>query len=155
MIGQTQIGLKPFVIRSMALIMAICYLVAPLHKQVASVFHEISHLLEAPEAIAGHPPVQNATHVHSHRDAHHILVSEDHEHGILQFMASFFDASDEHNTKDDPVRPSQKVDKHLASQERILLTPFISLNKQELAGPVSKTKLAFLSLPYRPPRDFS
>lgn len=178
---QIKKGLKPFFIKYMALLMGICYLATPFHKQIASVFHEISHLIEAPENIPGHPgPVAGAnnhaeewqSHTlvsgndhghdddyrvlasddHGHGEEHHVLASDDHEHGILAVIVSIFDASEEHGTPDDSVPVPTKFDKHLASQKYDLNIPQPLLTRGEIASSDFPFRSRFRSAPFRPPR---
>ena len=166
MTRQTKKGLKPFFIKYMALLMGICYLVTPFHKQIASVFHEISHLIEMPETIPRHPvPDARINHTdlaHSHAmvtvddhgqgEEHHVLAADDHEHGILALMVSIFDASEEHGTSDDSVPVPTKFDKHLASLEYVLSVPQHPSTRDGIADSYVTFRSRFRTAPFRPPR---
>lgn len=138
----------------MALLMGICYLANPMHRQISSVFHEISHVLESPEAILSHP--HQADHNHGiHEDGEHHFAATDHQHGLLDLMDSIFDASDEQHPEDDTALPLTKCDKHIGSRHLILpeLFPFTT-SQNSIAGE-QNVKRGYLSHPEEPPQRVS
>lgn len=138
----------------MALLMGICYLANPMHQQIGTVFHEISHLLEAPEAILSHS--QQADHDHgTHENGEHRLASTDHQHVLLDLMVSIFDASDEQNSDDDTALILIKWDKHISSQHIILPKIFSFNTAQNINAVEQKVKIGFLAHPEEPPQIVS
>jgi len=154
--NESKKGLKPFVLKYMALFMGICYLANPLHQQIGSVFHEISHVLESPEAIAAHA---NGGHhdyeVHghdNHKATEHGMASTDHQHDLLDLIDAIFDASDEQNPEDQTALILIKCDKHISSQHYILqdILPLSTSHNPFLVE--QKVKKGFLNLPKEPPQ---
>lgn len=105
-------GLKPYIIKYLAILMGIFYLLNPLHQQINTVFHKISHGLDMPNFVVQH---QTASANHQmHVNHQHITEKSLHEHVFLDFMNSFFYTSNEENRSRDLFLPTIKVDKHLA-----------------------------------------
>lgn len=152
-------GLKPFLIKNMALFMGICYLANPLHQQIGGLFHEISHVLQSPEAVASHP---NGGHhdfeVHDHGNQKagvHRLASTDHHHDLLDLIDAIFDASDAQNPDGQTALILIKWDKHIGSQHYIPrhLFPLTTSNNPSMVE--RKVKKGFLNLPKEPPQRTS
>lgn len=147
-------GLKPFVLKYMALLMGICYLANPMHEQISGVFHEISHVLESPEAILSH--VQQSEHGHgAHEDGEHRLASDDHQHDLLDFLDAIFSASDKQHPEDDVALILIKCDKHISSQHIILPKIFPLVTSHNSLMVAQKVKKGFLNLPKEPPQTVS
>lgn len=144
-------GLKPFILKYVALVMGICYLANPVHRQISSVFHEISHVLESPETILSHP--QQADHHHDTlKNGEHSLATTEHQHVLLDMMDSIFDASDEQHPEDDTALILIKCDKHIGSQHSFLPKIFSGITSQNANAVEQKVKIGYLSLPERPPK---
>ena len=123
----------------MALLIGICYLAHPLHRQIRTVFHEVSHFLEAPGTVLSHPPHEHS-HNHEHSQDHghsqdhvvhkvhqHGVPEADHDHRLLDLVASLFDTENEQYPDDDTLLVLTKWDKHIGPQDYPL--PQISLIK--------------------------
>lgn len=143
----------------MALFMGICYLANPLHQQIGNVFHEISHVLESPEALASHP---NSGHhdleVHDHANykaGAHRLASTDHRHDLLDLIDAIFDASDAQNSDEQTVLILIKWDKHISSQHYVLRHLFPLTTSHNPSMVERKVKKGFLILPKEPPKRTS
>lgn len=119
-------GLKPYLIKYMALFVGLLYLTNPIHRQIHTVFHEISHLLEAPETLLSHHSHTIEHNQGNHKDGEHILAGADHQHILLDLMDSLLDTSDKQNPADDTTLTLIKCDKHIGSQDYTLpkIIPF-------------------------------
>ncbi len=136
----------------MALLMGICYLANPMHKQIRTVFHEISHLLEAPNILLSHQS-HSIDHNHDyHEDGEHTLVTADHQHTLLDLMDCIFEASDEQNTEDDTALILIKCDKHNSSRYIILPKTFPFTTSQNTNAVEQKVKIGYLDHPEEPPQ---
>lgn len=154
-----QKGLKPFAIKSMALLMGICYLANPLHEQIRTVFHGISHLVDAPGTILDHPPFSNP-HEHGlqehglHQSGEHRLASKDHEHTVLDLIDSLFDTSDKQDPENDTLLPILKWDKHITSSTYTLPHIHPIATSQKHLAMEQKVRKGYAALPDEPPQDF-
>lgn len=147
-------GLKPFILKYMALIMGICYLANPMHRQISSVFHEISHVLESPDAILTHP--QQANHDHrTHKNGEHRLANTDHQHILLDLMDSILDASDDQHPEDDTALILIKCDKHIGSGLSTLPKKIPITTSQNTIAVEQKVKIGYLDHPEEPPQIVS
>ena len=132
-------GLRPWLIRSVAVFMGICYLVAPLQQELPELMHFLSHSLHQG---LGHHTIVSHTHNFSHHDgqdkaqavastykteAHehtesneidphghpHPHNSEPHSHEIIDFMSMAFSASIPTHQDSDKIKVESDLDKHL------------------------------------------
>lgn len=115
-IGFTQ-DLKPQFIKQMALLMSICYLLNPLQNQINMVLHEISHGLELPNSVLSHKAHLTETtydnHViHAHDNSY---FEHEHEHPLVDFVNSIFEASNKENNSDNSQLVEVKWDKHITA----------------------------------------
>ncbi len=94
--------------------MSICYLVNPLQQQIGIVLHEISHGLELPNYVMSHKTKVNAN-SEIHLKHSHDMVTSDHEHNLIDFIDTLFQASDESNHSNDSLFIEIKWDKHISS----------------------------------------
>ena len=152
-------GLKPFVLKYMALFMGICYLTNPLHEQIRTVFHQISHIVESPGTILSHPSdLTNHKHsIHQDHEHHHVATDQvqHHEHKFLDLMQSLFGASDGEHPENDTLLPPIKWDKHISSQDFILPQPIVLSTTSRDYGAIEKNvRKGYLALLYEPPQAF-
>lgn len=138
----------------MALLMGICYLANPLHQQIRTVFHEISHLVESPETLPTHHSHTNDHNQGAHEHSEHHMVASDHRHTLLDLMDSLFDVSDEQNTEDDTVLTHIQWDKHISSPKYMLPQIIPIITSQDNLAVEQKVRIGYLALPDEPPRNF-
>ncbi|MDT7827319.1 hypothetical protein RQM65_01410 [Pricia sp. S334] len=151
---ETKKGSKPFLLKYMALLIGICYLANPMHRQISSVFHEISHVLESPETFLSHPHA--ADHDHGiHGDNEHRSVTTDHRHHLLDLIDSVFRASDEQHPGDDTALILIKWDNHIGSQRVILLKIVPLATSQNSIVIEQKVKTGYFTPPEEPPQSIS
>ncbi|MDO6807544.1 hypothetical protein Q4603_02940 [Zobellia galactanivorans] len=101
--------LKSRLIKYMALIIALCYIINPLHQQIQTVLHEVSHILTIPDNLISHASV---TEKH-HRAHQHSGQETLHQHEFIDVFSALFDASDEEGHHDEELHADFKFDKHL------------------------------------------
>ena len=138
----------------MALLMGICYLANPMHEQIGSVFHEISHVFQYPENVIAHDQQNHVKHL-KHQDGHHHLATSDHQHILIDLINSVFDASDEQNPDGDTALVLVKCDKHISSQYIILPKKFPLFTTYNVFWMEQKAKKGFSNLPKEPPQKLS
>lgn len=136
----------------MAMFMGICYLANPMHQQINSVFHEISHLLEAPNTLVSHQSDQMDNHHEYHEGGEHTLATADHRHTLLDLIDSIFDASDTQHPEDDTALILIKYDKHISSRYLILPKIFSFTTSQNTDAVEQKVKIGYLAHPEEPPQ---
>ncbi|MEQ8220336.1 MAG: hypothetical protein RH981_19025 [Arenibacter sp.] len=132
-------GLKPWLFRSVAVFMGICYLLAPLQQEVTELMHLISHSLDQGK---GHHSVTSHTHninqqaqldethnralfhstkSHEHTGPNEIALhghththdTEPHTHEIIDFMSMVLSASNPTHHDKDNIKVPLELDKHL------------------------------------------
>lgn len=145
-------GLKPLFIKRLALFMGICYLLNPLQNQISFIFHEVSHALEIPDYIISHG--QNSSYeqqVHGHSDSH--IEGIDHDHGIIDLIASFLAASNEHDGSEDSMLPKIKFDKHFTTYQFQLQKYIESIATQKNWTFSKNTEVVYLKRLEEPPQN--
>ncbi|HEA22786.1 MAG TPA: hypothetical protein ENH87_17975 [Pricia antarctica] len=147
-------GLKPFIIKYMALLMGICYLANPMHEQISSVFHEISHIFQYPENVIAHEE-QNYVDHPKHQNGHHHLATSNHQHILIDLIDSVFNGSDEQNSDEETTPVLVKYDKHISSQYTILPKKFPQIISYNVFWIAQKSKKGFSNLPKEPPQKQS
>lgn len=138
----------------MALFMGICYLANPMHEQISSIFHEISHVFQYPEALIAHEHQNYLAHP-KHQEGHHLMATSDHHHTLIDLIDSFFNASDEQIPDEDTALILVKYDKHISSQYIILPKRFPLITSYHAFWIEQKAKKGFSNLPKEPPQNLS
>jgi len=108
-------GYKPVGIKYLAVVIGVCYLVHPLQNQISGIFHEISHIIEAPDTPIGHSSTANSQYF-SHYYHEHIHSDDRHSHTLIDMLDSIFSASDGGNQQESSL-VDVKFDKHLSTYE--------------------------------------
>lgn len=132
--------------------MGICYLLNPLQNQFSFIFHEVSHALEIPDYIISHG--QNSSYeqeVSDHSDSH--IEGIDHDHGIIDLIASVFAASKEHDGSEDSMLPKIKFDKHLTTYQFQLQKYIESITTQKNWTFSKNTEVVYLKRLEEPPQN--
>ncbi|MBC8769907.1 hypothetical protein H4O18_18055 [Arenibacter sp. BSSL-BM3] len=104
-------GFKPSIVKFLAILMGICYLMNPLHQQFITVFHKISHGLDFPNFVIPHATPSD--HQQLHGNHYHFYEQTFHDHVLLDLVSSFFEASNEDNRSDNSFFFTTELDKHL------------------------------------------
>ena len=173
-------GLRPWLVRSVAVFMGICYLMAPLQQEVTELMHLLSHSIDPG---IGHHSIASHTHdfhdhdrqdkaqdgtstysteAHEHKGANEIALhghphphnSESHSHEIIDFMSMAFSASTPTHHENDKIKLQSDLDKHLVvyTNSHIQTIPaFVKTYFSNLKENTSKG-IQFLIVP--PPKPF-
>lgn len=143
-------GLKPLIVQRLALLIGICYLMNPLHQQIKSVFHEVSHALETPDYIMSHNASTLDYESHSHND--YQIDTLRHEHQLIDFIDALFAASEENDGSEDSVLTQIKIDKHIATYQFHLQKDFDFRLLQKFWMPLEKSEAGYLQRLKEPPQ---
>lgn len=111
-------GYKPIVIKYLALFIGVCYLANPLQSQVGSIFHEISHIFEAPDTPIGHSTASDKQNV-VHHYQEHTHSDNQHEHTLIDMLNSIFNATDD-GSQEESVLVEVKFDKHISTDQYLI-----------------------------------
>ena len=103
---------KPTLIKYVALIIALCYILNPLHQKISTVFHEVSHILEMPDSVIGH---DSSIHENNTHYTHHHTDIDRHEHNFINIIDAIFDASGTNESTEDSLLADFKFDKHITT----------------------------------------
>jgi len=146
-------GCKPIVIKYLALLIGICYLANPLQHEISGVFHEISHLFEAPHTPIDHSNMaseENVEHYyHEHEHADH-----SHEHTIIDMLDSIFNAAND-DGQEESLLVDFKVDKHITIEKYPLKKIYSFTKKPYFISEENKIIKGYSRLLDEPPQSFS
>ena len=109
---------KKSLIQCVAVFMAVCYTLSPLHNQIGEFLHHITHELEAPDYVLGHEKgKEEERSFHTHKDMGAISVASDHDHAIIDFVETLLEGSNQQDQfPDEKVPSSLKIDKHFCKE---------------------------------------
>lgn len=146
-------GLKPILIKRLAMFIGVCYLLNPLHDQLNDVLHVISHGIEIPDYIIEHPSPEVSEH---HFDDHHQhkALSENHEHLLIKTIDFIFATSNDHEGSNEKVPGQLKIDKHITSFSYQQMPFFLHKIKHLFLNPFLKIKEGYKKAKENPPRNF-
>lgn len=145
---------RPILIKGMAVLMGVCYLVAPLHQQIGTVLHSVSHFFEMPGHVMSHDSFLAHDSFKEHPHIAHEKRANDHDHGVLDFLDSIFEASNDEDDSQDGLTPQIKIDKHFVVTKHLVEKPFV-LNRSNLFNEiVCKYSDGYSSELYNPPRYY-
>jgi len=131
--------------------MGICYLLNPVHKQVNAFFHNISHAIEIPNYVMSHDSSLDSEH-QSEGHTSHQVVQNSHNHEIVDFINSIFEASNQDNDSEDSILTEIKIDKHLTTYQIQLKECFSFKILQKNWLPSKKLTLVYLNQLKEPPQ---
>lgn len=100
--------------KSIAVLMGICYLINPLNQQLYNVLHTISHGLNAPTEVMEHKIIA-FDHSRTHDSFSHRKHQMTHEHNLIDFVQTLFEASQNQGQTTDPNAPKFSIDKHITA----------------------------------------
>lgn len=148
-------GFKPFLIKHLALFISICYLANPLQSQVSILFHEISHLLEAPNVVVGHSTVSDHGH-DTHQYQEHTFVDDNHEHMLIDFLNAIFNASnDGEGSPENSILTNIKIDKHITSDEYLVKKTYLIEKDVDFISAENDVTKGHPRVLKEPPQSFS
>ncbi|SHJ37872.1 hypothetical protein SAMN04488513_104117 [Pseudozobellia thermophila] len=127
----------------------ICYLASPIHREIGSILHGISHFLEAPDTLLDHRHEHKTHTYHEHAQER---TDDAHDHLAINFIDSLFSAFDGDKNQKESVYKSPKLDKHLHSN-RYTFPPLLLPPETTNFGAVeNKLKEGYPKIPLEPPK---
>ncbi len=117
-------GLKPKLIKQIAMLMSICYLLGPLQPQLTLLLHEISHGLEMPNSVLSHD-IQVFDYKEVHDSHKHDNTKVDHDHKLIDIVDSIFEASNENHDSEKAPKTKVELKKHTTSEVLAILPKFL------------------------------
>lgn len=144
-------GWKPHIIKQLAMLMAICYLLHPLHQQFKTVFHEITHALEAPSNFLKHG--SDSKYSSMHRVQNHKFAQSNHEHQLIEIWDTFFEKSSSKSSLETFLK-KLKIDKHLTINSHWVSTIFEKTTQNEFRTDPKKLRDGYGQKQPYPPQKF-
>ncbi len=109
----SQKGLKPLLLKVIAIAMSLCYVLGPSHRELNKVLHVFVHQLEMPETVLSHANDYSSNHV-DHGDFNR--DNNSHKHGILDALTKIIEASTNDHDSNHSKTITLKIDKHLKNR---------------------------------------
>lgn len=140
---------KPLMIRVLAVFMSVCYVLTPLHQQINTVLHSISHFLEVPVDVMSHNQIEF---FEGHQHVNHYSFKVDHEHNLIDFLHSIFKASDNEDRSQESLATKLKIDKHFISSDCLIKRSLLMSSKNSFFDLVRPCIDGYSWELYAPPR---
>jgi len=123
-----QQGCKPIVLKIAIVAMSLCYVFGPLHQELNSFLHAVTHQLEMPQDILQH---DNSRSSDFQKQAYTTHISDSgHDHKFLQLLDSLLKASDSEKNQEDSIRASVKTLKYIKpnifKNHKTTILPFLA-----------------------------
>jgi hypothetical protein len=168
-------GLKPWLFKSVAVFIGICYLMAPLQHEITDVMHFLSHAMDqgvGQPSIAAHTHSEVAvehslstTKVHKHNKEKegsmgphghdHSHISDMHQHEIIDFMTMAFSASTPNHEDKEQIAVQSGLDKHLVLEGYIITKPVQCFKKLYFSNIIENTFKGIQHPMVPPPKSLS
>ncbi|WP_339704492.1 hypothetical protein [uncultured Kriegella sp.] len=146
---------RPILKKWIAVLMGICYLTTPLHQQIGTVLHSVSHFFEMPGHVMSHDSFVDHDSFKEHLHIEHEIGVNDHEHGILDFFDSIFKASNDEDDSKDAFITKIKIDKHFVVTKNLVQSHLVLNQSNHFSEIVCKYSDGYSHELYDPPRyDF-
>ncbi len=146
---------RPFLIKGVAVLMGICYLLAPMHRQMGIVLHSVSHFLEMPGHVMSHAAVSNHDSFTKHQhEAHEKLVNV-HKHQVIDFLDSIFKASNHEGESQDALTTQIKIDKHFIISKYTIAERCVLKLRNGFSKVACEYREGYYRQLYNPPRIYS
>lgn len=143
--------LKKLLIKRLAFIMAVFYLLSPFHQQISTVLHSISHDLSLPDYVMTHSSVGANDELDSHQYGEHRTSQIVHEHQIIDFLQNLLQDSSNSEQQSDPLVPNTSIDKHLVILSYSLVKEFKFDQKINSVSPEQNVRIGHPQLWLEPP----
>lgn len=147
-------GLEPLVVKGVATVMCVFYILSPLHKEIGVFLHEVTHLFDVPERVLSHSSTMGAGHGEIHYE-HAFEASENsHDHHILDLLDNILEATDTERKSEDSNVLVIKIDKHTRYQEKYKKPSyFVQSKPNEITFFLTaQTRMGYLKNPFQPPQ---
>ncbi len=120
---------RQLLIKWVAVLMSLCYVLSPLNDQIGNIMHSLSHELQAPNFLISHASPHNDHSLKVHQDHTNATNETDHEHALIEFVQNLLESTNQHEQFPEERGLSvTKIDKHLNNTSYFL----ISFTKNDL-----------------------
>lgn len=106
-------GLKTLLIKRLAFIMAVFYMLSPFQQQISTAVHGIFHDLGLPDYVMTHTSQDADENLVTHQYGEHRTSQIVHEHQIIDFIQNLLQDSSNSSEQSDPLLPNKSIDMHL------------------------------------------
>ncbi|WP_178989424.1 hypothetical protein [Winogradskyella schleiferi] len=149
-------SIKNVVFRALAVTITVCYILGPAQLPLRTMFHSVSHYLEAPNHIIEH-----------NNDNHHGFEKQriaknsngnstfNHEHKVLDFLEVIFEkhSSEEQNHNGESTSTDFKINKHITSNTyHIAIIDCYNFDRSQFLETSLISIKGYLDQLYRPPK---
>lgn len=145
-------GLKPLIIKQVAMLMGVCYLLNPLHQQCSDLLHALTHGLEIPSVILTHDSVSK-THKNVHVYQEHRIAKEEHLHSFITFFNTIFKKANTDSDQNDSSITHYKIDKHFLTGHIHCPQPFVFRLPDKVYQDAAQLLNGHPYMLYEPPRS--
>lgn len=146
-------GLKPYLIKYLALLIGFCYLAHPFHYEIGAIFHEISHLISPPNNILSNlhffDQDNNKHYYHEHN-----LSFEEHDHKVIDLFEFMFNASDSDKQGNDSLHYYDEIDKHLTANYSTLTKRTLVITRINYKWPIKRVRSGHIIIKKKPPQIY-
>ncbi|MCW5515235.1 hypothetical protein [Muriicola sp. Z0-33] len=143
--------MKTWLIKRLAFIIAVFYLLSPFQQQLSTVLHNLSHDLSLPDYVMTHASEFSEEGVYSHQYGQHRTSKIVHEHQIIDFVQSLLQNTSENNSQSDPLVPGKSIDKHLVAFKYTLENQSVLELENSILTPERNVLKGYSSLWQEPP----
>ena len=137
--------------RNLAVLIALCYMLQPLHGPIKLAMHSFSHFVEKPAHLITHNEASTAGTLNYHEYHEHQYYQVNHQHGLIDFLDALLSGEDMDQSHDQTIVEIQKVDKHnivdTLNWEKTSLSSVIAITKEFS----TETNSGYLQELLRPP----
>lgn len=98
-------------------LMSLLYLLGPLHVEVNSLLHTITHTIEKPDTVLAHQKRTGI--VNAHKSIKHKNATLKHDHKIIDLVDDILEGAEKDSESPEKQEISLKVDKHIRIQTNI------------------------------------
>lgn len=115
-----KITLGTLLVKRIALLMSICYLINPLHVPLNVILHELVSSLESANKVIGHQAVLEGLETIDFTSHDHEMMEIKSGHNLIDFVNKIFENSDNNKNSDESVPDRLKIDKHLTTSIQLI-----------------------------------
>lgn len=123
-----------------------------LQYQINPILHTLSHSLESPIDIMAHQASSdNEVEVHGHSE--HRTLETLHEHALIDFIASIFEARNHENGAEETLLVESKVDKHITKDQGLKKIFFTHRSPKSFLAKTQKSARGHAGVRPKPPQS--
>ncbi len=138
-------GLKPKIIKYVAILISMCYVLSPIQKQVSTLMHFVSHQLEMPHYVLNH---ENESEKKNHK--HKINIVE-HEHSFIDIVTTFLKHSCDGDSDNSNLNKGE-WDKHFNETNFYLSINTVLVSKKTFGFTENNNTKEFFKKRNKPPQ---